>query len=242
MYTVREEMAKDFTDTLRKVAEIGYKAVEFAGTGGMEAKDLRALLDDLGLQVCGSHMGVDALTEKLDETIEFNLAVGNPFLVCPGIPEEMRNSADAWRKTAALFDAAGAKAREHGLLVAYHNHDKEFQQFDGAYGLDILLNNSTAGNVGAELDVFWAKYGGVDPVAYMKTQPGRIALLHLKDMAQDEKSFAEVGEGILDFQGIFAQAEAAGAQAYIVEQDTCTRPPLESVKISLDNLKKWGIA
>ena len=242
MYTVREEQAKDFVGTLRKVRQIGYEAVEFAGTGGMAAKDLRAVLDDLGLKACGIHIGVDALTKTLDETIEYNLAIANPFLVCPGIPEEMRNSAEAWRKTARIFDEAGAKARQHGLLVGYHNHNIEFQKFDGQYGLDILLKNSGRGNVSSELDVFWAKFGGVAPAAYMKTQPGRIALLHLKDMAKDEKSFAEVGEGILDFKAIFAEAERAGVQAYIVEQDTCARPPLESVKISLDNLKKWGIA
>jgi sugar phosphate isomerase/epimerase len=242
MYTVREEQAKDFVGTLRKVREIGYEAVEFAGTGGLSAEDLRAVLDDLGLKAMGTHVGLDALTDKLDETIEYNLAIANPFLVCPGIPEQMRNSAEAWRKTAAILDAAGAKAREQGLLVGYHNHDKEFQKHDGQHGLDILLKNSSPGNVSLELDVFWARYAGVDPAAYMKTQPGRIALLHLKDMGQDQKTFMEVGEGIIDFQAIFAQVERAGVQGYIVEQDTCARPCLESVRISLENLKKWGIA
>ncbi len=242
LYTVREETNKDFLGALRKVREIGYEYVELAGTGGLTAKDLRAALDDLGLKVLGSHHGIDALTAKLEKTIDYNLAIANSFLVCPGIPEDMRNSAQAWQKTARLLDEAGAKVREHGLIFAYHNHSREFERFDGEYGLDILLNNSDAAHLSSELDVFWAKFGGVDPVAYMKSRPGRIALLHLKDMAADEKSFAEVGEGIIDFAAIFAQAESAGVQGYLVEQDNCARPPLESARISLGHLKDWGVA
>jgi sugar phosphate isomerase/epimerase len=242
LYTVREDMAKDFPGTLRKVAEIGYRAVEFAGTGGLTAEDLRALLDDLGLKVVGSHLGLEALTDDLQEAIEYNLAIANPFLVCPGIPEQRRSSAQAWRETAALFNQIGEEARKHGLAFAYHNHDKEFMIFDGKYGLDILLEATDRSLVGVELDVFWAKYAGADPAAYMNGHPGRFPLLHLKDMAKDGKSMTEVGEGIVDLQAVFSQAEQAGVQAYIVEQDTCARPPLESVRISLENLKRRGIA
>jgi sugar phosphate isomerase/epimerase len=242
LYTLREDMAKDFVGTLRKVAEVGYGAVEFAGTGGLSAKDLKALLDELGLKVVGSHLGLDALTKDLQASVEYNLAIGNRFLVCPGISEERRSSADAWRDTAALFNRIGEQARKNGLGVAYHNHDKEFMMLEGKHGLDIFLESTEPTLVGVQLDVFWAKYAGVDPAAYMSRHPGRFPLLHLKDMAEDGKSMTEVGEGIVDFKAIFAQAEHARVQAYIVEQDTCARPPIESVRISLENLKRWGIA
>jgi sugar phosphate isomerase/epimerase len=241
LYTVRDDMAKDFAGTLKKVAEIGYPAVELAGTGGLSAKELRALLDGLGLKVVGTHVGLDGLTKDLQATMEYNLTIGNPFLVCPGIPEERRSNADAWRETGAIFNRAAGEARKSGLAVAYHNHDIEFKQFDGKYGLDIFLEATDASLVGVELDVFWAQYGKVNPVQYMSKHPGRFPLLHLKDMGTDGKSMTEVGEGIVDFMGIFAQAERAGVRAYIVEQDTCARPPLESVRISLENLKRWGV-
>jgi len=242
LYTVREDTAKDFVGTLRRVAEIGYRAVELAGTGGLSAVDLKAALDDLGLRVAGSHLGLDALTTNFDATAQYNRIIGNPFLVCPGVPEERRNSAAAWRDLAKTFNEIGKKAHAAGFGVAYHNHNAEFTTYDGQAGLDIFLADTDPKLVGVELDVFWARYAGVDPAAYMAKHPGRFPLLHLKDMAKDEKSFAEVGEGIIDFKAIFAQAKAAGAQWNIVEQDTCARPPLESVRISLENLKKWSVA
>jgi len=241
LYTVREDMAKDFAGTMKKVADIGYPAVELAGTGGLSAKDLKKLLDDCGLKVVGTHVGLDALTKDLQATMEYNLAIGNPFLVCPGIPEERRNSAAAWRETGAIFNRVGEEVRKQGFGLAYHNHDREFKQFDGEHGLDIFLQSTDPSLVGVQFDVFWAQYAGVDPAAYMSKHPGRFPLLHLKDMAKDGKSMTEIGEGIVDFKAIFAQAKSAGVRAYIAEQDTCARPPLESVRISLENMKKWGL-
>jgi len=241
LYTVREDMAKDFAGTLKKVAGIGYPAVELAGTGGLSAKDLKKLLDDVGLEAMGSHVGLDSLTKDLAATMDYNLTIGNPFLVCPGIPEERRSSADAWRETGEIFNRAAAEAKKSGLSVAYHNHDMEFKQHDDKHGLDIFLEATDPALVGVELDVFWAQYGGVNPAQYMSKHPGRFPLLHLKDMAQDGKSMTEIGEGIVDFQAIFAQADKAGTKAYIAEQDTCAMPPLESVRISLDNMKRWGL-
>lgn len=241
LYTVRDDMAKDFVGTLRKVAEIGYRAVELAGTGGLSAKDLKALVDELGLKVVGSHIGLEALTDDLAATIEYNVTIGNMFLVCPGIPEERRSSAAAWRETGAIFNGVAKEARKHGLGVAYHNHDREFKVVDGKPGLDIFLEATDPSLVGVQLDVFWAKYAGVDPAEYMSKHPCRFPLLHLKDMGPDGKSMTEVGEGIVDFKAIFALAQQAGVHAYIIEQDTCARPPLESVRISLKSMKRWGL-
>lgn len=243
MYTVREDAGRDFVGTLRKVVALGYAGVEFAGTGGMTAPDLKRLLDDLGLQVAGSHVGLDTLEGALDAALEYNLTLGNRFVVCPWLPEDRRRDADDYRRLADVLNDIGRACRELGLQFCYHNHAFELQSFNGQTGLDILFEATDPDLVKAELDTYWVEYGGASAVEYLRRYAGRTPLVHLKDMADDpQRSFAEVGTGTMDFDAIFAASEAAGVEWYIVEQDTCQRPPLESVEISLKNLRARGIA
>jgi sugar phosphate isomerase/epimerase len=228
---------------LRKVGEIGYAGVEFAGTGGLTAAELRRLLDDLSLRPAGSHTGLEQLETDINAALDFNEALGNRYVVCPYLPQERRASADAYRALGEVLNRAGAACQERGLQLCYHNHDFEFQQFDGQYALDILYSATDPKLVQAELDTYWIKKGGVDPAAYIRQYSGRCPLIHLKDIAPDAQgSFAEVGEGTQDWPAIFAASEAGGAQWYIVEQDRCQRPPLESISISLRNLRAMGKA
>jgi sugar phosphate isomerase/epimerase len=241
MYTLRNESASDFVGTLRKVAGIGYAGVEFAGTGGLNAEELRRALTDLNLQVAGSHTGLDELENNLNAALDYNQALGNEFVVCPYLPRERRGSADAYRALGDVLNRAGQASRERGMQLCYHNHDFEFERFDGRYALDILYSVTDPELVKAELDVYWIKKGGPDPAEFIREYSGRCPLIHLKDMAADEQgSFAEVGEGIQDWDRIFEAAEAAGARWYIVEQDVCKRPPLASIAMSLRNLREMG--
>src|SRR5436853_835239 len=238
MYTLRDESARDFAGTLREVAKIGYAGVEFAGTGGLSAAELRRLLNDLNLRVAGSHTGLDALEGDLNAALDFIQALGCEFVVCPFLPEERRQSADDYRALAEILNRAGATCKQRGLQLCYHNHAFEFQRFDGQYALDILYRATDPDLVKGELDTYWIRKGGADPAAYIRQYSGRCPLIHLKDMAADEKqSFAEVGEGTLDWPAIFTAAEAGGARWYIVEQDVCPGPPLESIARSLRNLQ-----
>ncbi len=130
------------------------------------------------------------------------------------------------------------------MALYYHNHAFEFEPLGGTTGMEILLAETDPELVGFECDVYWVQYGGQDPAAFIQAHAGRFPLIHLKDMVGegDGRTFAEVGEGKIDFAAIFAAAEAQGAAWYIVEQDTCQRPSLESAKLSLENLKGWGKA
>lgn len=243
MYTLRDLAAQDFVGTFKKVAALGYAGVELAGTGGMTAPELKALLDDLGLKVAGNHVGIEALEADLAAVIDFNLGIGNPNVVIPYLGEDRRKDGAGWKAMAAACNHFGQKLAEAGLNLAYHNHSFEFQKFDGEYGLDLLYGNSDPAYLKAEVDTFWVQHGGEDPAAFISKLSGRVAIIHLKDMAPgDERTFAEVGEGILDFPAIAQASSAAGASWYIVEQDVCRRPPLESVEISLNNLRKMGLA
>lgn len=243
LFTVRDETAKDFIGTLQRVAQIGYKGVEFAGFGGLSASEVKRVLDDLGLRAAGSHTGINALEADLAAVADFNLAIGNPYVVVPWMPQEYRADAAGWRAVGAKMNELGAQLQRRGLTLCYHNHAFEFERFDGAYGLDIFYGASDPALVQAELDLYWVKKGGEDPAAYVRKYAGRVPLLHIKDMAGDaEGSFTEFGTGIIDWGAVFAIAPSAGAQWYIVEQDACTRPCMESVQISFDNLRQRGMA
>ncbi len=245
LYTVRDEAARDFLGTLQRVAAMGYGGVELAGTGGLRAEELKKALDDLGLRCAGSHIGFGQFEKDLPGLIEYNLALGNPYLVVPSIPAEMRPDEAGYRAVARRLNAFGAACRERGLTLAYHNHNFEFERFGNRTALDILYGETDPALVKGEPDCYWIVYAGEDPAAWIRKHPGRCPLLHLKDMTAGsgpERTFAEVGEGVIDFAPIFAVSQAGGAEWYVVEQDRCARPSLQSAEISLRHLQQWGIA
>jgi len=241
LYTVREELKKDFAGTLRAVAEMGYPAVQLSGYGGQTASELKRLLDDLGLAVAGSHVGLDALEAHPDQEIRYCLDVGTIDVVIPAIPAERRQSKEDWLRLADLFDRLGSRCQALGARLSYHNHAFEFEKLDGQFALDLLLGSTSPALLKWEPDVYWIAYGGQDPAAYIRQYAGRTPLVHLKDMAATpDRTFAEVGEGTLDWPAIFAASEESGAEWYIVEQDRWARPALEAAALSLKHLREWG--
>lgn len=239
LYTLRDETARDFRGTLARVAEMGYHGVELAGDGGLGAAEMLAALDAAGLKAFGSHVGLDRLESDLPSVIAYHLEIGCKYLVCPFLPEERRRDKSAYERIGETLTEIGRACAEAGLRFCYHNHDFEFRRFGGATGLELLYGASDPGLVQAELDLYWVSFAGLDPAAYLRQLKGRCPLVHLKDMAPD-RAFAEVGQGTLDWPGIFAAAGEAGVDYYLVEQDACRRPPLESVRISMENLRGMG--
>jgi len=243
LYTVRDQAALDFAGTVRKVAELGYVGVELAGDGGLSAGEMAALLEETGLKLAGSHVPLERMTISLDEVIAYNQAIGATYVGVPFLGQEHRSEA-GYRAAAEAMNRAGAALGDAGMALYYHNHAFEFEPLGGTTGMEILLAETDPELVGFECDVYWVQYGGQDPAAFIQAHAGRFPLIHLKDMVGEGegRTFAEVGEGKIDFAAIFAAAEAQGAAWYIVEQDVCQRPSLESAKISLENLKGWGKA
>jgi sugar phosphate isomerase/epimerase len=232
LYTVRDETQHDFAGTLRRVAQIGYTAVEFAGYGNLTAQEMLALLAETGLYPVSTHLGLDALQDsQLDASIRYCLDIGCPNIVLPWLPNEWRTQ-EGMQALAPQMNAIGQRCQEHGITFGYHNHDFEFTRVDEAYLLDHLLQATNSSLVKIELDVYWAAYAGVDPVEYLQTHADRIALIHLKDMAAD-RSMTEVGKGILDMQHICEFAQVRGLWG-IVENDYPQLPSLESARISLE--------
>ena len=231
LYTVRDETSRDFAGTLRRVAQLGYAGVEFAGYGNLTAQEVSALLAETGLRVAGTHLGLDALQDaQLDASLRYCKDIGCSIMVLPWLAGEWR-TLEGIRTLAPRLNVIGQRCQEHGITFAYHNHDFEFTRVDGVYLLDYLLQLTDPSLVKIELDVYWAAYAGVDPVSYLQALADRVALVHLKDMAPD-RSMTEVGKGILDMGQICAFAQVHGLWG-IVEHDHPQIPSLESARISL---------
>ena len=243
MYTLRDDADKDFAGTIRKVAEIGYAAVELAGRGHLSVQELSGLLADNHLKVAGSHIGLEALESDLSKIIEENLALGNRHIVVPYLAEERRRTADDYKKLAGTLNEFGQTLQSSGLTLCYHNHDFEFKPLDnGQMGEDILLENTDPSLVKAEVDTYWVLKAGQDPVAFLKKHSGRVPLIHIKDMDPSDDSFAPVGTGRLPLDELVAIAPEVGAEYLIVEQDVCKGPAIEAVTLSYNNLKAKGYA
>jgi sugar phosphate isomerase/epimerase len=238
LYSVRKECERDLPGVLEAVGKMGYKAVEFAGYYGRTAKQLRKMLDDNGLQCCGTHTGMDTLLpDKLAETIEFNKTIGNKYLIVPGLPEKYRNSHQAWLDTARLFNELAEKVKPHGMLVGYHNHSVEFTAMNGELPWDTFYGN-TSKDVVMQLDVGNAIHGGVDPLPYIYKYPERAITVHIKEFSAKNPK-ALVGEGDVNWKAFFALCRAVGStEWYIVEYESDAYPPLESVERCLNNLRK----
>ncbi|MCL4544812.1 MAG: sugar phosphate isomerase/epimerase [Chloroflexi bacterium] len=243
LYTVREQLAADFKGTVQQVGQMGYGGVELAGYGGLNGAELRSLLNSCGLLVAGDHVAFNRLENELDEVVKLSKALGNTAVVCPSSPPQRRADLAGWKSLAASFNEIGKRLAGEGLEFCYHNHAFEFETIGVTDGFHVLFDTTNPALVKIELDTFWVKKAGSDPVSIMQQYPGRIPLIHLKDMTNDEeRTFAEVGEGTMDFHAIFGAAATAGARWYIVEQDRCRRPPLESAALSLKHLQDWGMA
>jgi len=239
LYTVRELLAEDYVGTLKEVKALGYDLVQLTGEMPFEAPEMREVLDDIGLEPVGIHVGGDELTQNLDHWIEYAKTIDTQDLVWPYVPETQRGTREDWLKLAATMDGVGARCRERGARLSYHNHSFEFVKFDGQYALDLLYANADRQNLLAEIDTYWVEHGGEDPAAYIRKYAGRQAILHLKDMADDEEqSFAEIGNGILDWDDIHQAAIEAGVEYYAVEQDRCPGDPLDSARMSLEFIRE----
>jgi len=240
LYSVRNECEKDLPGTVAAVGKMGYKAVEFAGYYGRDAKTLRKLLDDLGLKCCGTHIGLETLLgDSLPKTIEFNQTLGNKFLIVPGLAEKYHNSRKAWQETADLFNELAEKVKPQGMRVGYHNHTIEFQPMEGELPWDTFFGRTKPAVV-MQFDTGNAMAGGGDATVFLAKYPGRAATVHIKPFSK-AKPNALIGDDELPWPEIFRLCETkGGTEWYIVEYESDAYPPLVSVEKTLQVLKKWG--
>ncbi|MBV9342928.1 MAG: sugar phosphate isomerase/epimerase [Acidobacteria bacterium] len=243
LYTVRDLLSKDFEGTLREVARIGYKEVEFAGYLAditkltPPPKRVREILDSLGLSAPSSHVPYTALArETWPRVLEASAAVGHRYVVNPAIDRDLAKRADGWKQAAETFNRAGRESSGLGIQLAYHNHTEEFLPVQGKLPYDILLSECDGALVKMEMDLGWVHVAKADPLEYFARYPGRFPLVHVKDFDKDG-TMTEVGRGIIDWKAIFSKSEQAGIKHYFVEHDQ-PKAPIESIRTSYAYLER----
>jgi sugar phosphate isomerase/epimerase len=250
IYTLRDQIAESLEQTMERVAEIGYTWIEAYGYEnrkilGKTPTEFKELLNGLGMTMPSIHSvtevssgkGKSAILEAMKTTIEDAKTAGAKYLVYAYLEESERQSMDDYRRHADLFNDFGELCKKSGMQFAYHNHDFEFMNFDGEIPYDYLLENTDPELVKMELDLYWITKAGKDPIEYFNKYPDRFELWHVKDMEPgDEKFFAEVGHGVIDFEPIFDVRDKAGMKYFFVEQDQSRRNPFESIEMSFKHL------
>jgi sugar phosphate isomerase/epimerase len=252
MWTVRQEARQDFPGTLRRIAALGYAGVEHVhslGYGGLPARQVRALMEELGLGTAGGHVELAEWEADIGGIIADHCDLGARHVAVSWVQPERRRDEAAYLQMAESLRTIATRCRDRGLQLVYHHHDFEFVRFGGQYALDLLLERVGPELLQVEVDVHWVARGGDDPVAYLRKVSERCPLVHFKDLNPvwagirdhaDPRPFTEVGTGMIDFQAV---ARAAGhALWWIVEQDYCAGSPWESVRRSLENLRAMGLA
>jgi sugar phosphate isomerase/epimerase len=240
LYTVREAMNQDFRLTIKRVAETGYIGVETAGFPGITPKEAAKLFNTLGLTVCGAHNPMP-IGEKKNEVVEIMGILGNPPLIVPWQPPELFESMEGLKKLAGDLNAANEIGKENGFKLGYHNHHAEMHLLDGEPAL-LQLSKLVEPGIFFEIDTYWVKTGGIDPVKLIRILGPKAPYLHIKDgpCVRGEPMVA-VGEGSMDFKPIIEAGEKF-TEWLIVELDACATDMFDAAVKSYTYLTQKGLA
>jgi sugar phosphate isomerase/epimerase len=252
LYTVRQDLAKDYDGTIKKVRDFGIRHVQANLTqSGKSAQDQKALYDSLGISWKSIHAGGNDLRDNAQATIDQAKAVGITNITCSFAlyPADRAifmagPSLDDWKKNADTFNKVGALCKAAGLSFAYHNHNVEFRKVGDVVPYDLLIQQTDPALVQMEMDIGWVVAGGADPVAYLNKYPGRYHSLHIKDLTSQgipnnnmKMISAIIGKGIIDWKTVLAAAHKTKVERAFLEIEEPYDPsPLEMVKQSFDYL------
>lgn len=267
LYSLRDEMDKDFKGTLEKVKEMGYDGVEFAGLYDYSPEDVKAMVDELGLTPISAHVAIEEFLygdDGEDAVIDIYEKIGCKYIAIPYLVEKRRPGGSDWETVAEAMRRIGKKMKDRGMTLLYHNHDFEFKtRIGGEYALNVLYREVPADVLESELDVCWVNIGGENPAEFIKSFKNRAPVVHLKDFymtgelpahlyaligidegeSKKEEStfeFRPVGHGMQDMPAILASAVDAGSKWVVVEQDDPSEgtTPFECAAKSIKYLKE----
>ncbi|MDD2647483.1 MAG: sugar phosphate isomerase/epimerase [Eubacteriales bacterium] len=263
LYSAREDAQKDLCKTLKRLAEIGYDGVEFAGLYGNSVGKVKTALAEAGLKAFSAHVPYAEFTANMDGTISTYKALGCSYIVVPYLDEATRPGSAGFAKVCQNIWIFAEKCSAAGIQLLYHNHDFEFVKLSGEYGLDFLYDLLPERLLKTEIDTCWVKYAGEDPAAFLKKYANRAPIIHLKDyvgvkggaspyaligLDEDKKhdnvafTFKPFGFGCQDAKAILCAASDTIADILVIEQDeSVERPALDSAEMSYSTLKKLGI-
>ena len=256
-YTVRDFLntPEQVYETHKKIADMGYNCVQGGASGGMTASETQAMYKELGLTNCSSGWDFDEMLaggKAITDAVETANIYNTKYVGVASMSDEYRYTVDGHKRYAAALNKIGAMLKkEGGCSVMYHHHAFEYYSFgNGVNGMDILTDETDPETVLWTLDTHWMASSGVDPVYWIKKLKGRVPIIHFKDygivqgavkIEDVEKQFAEVGEGNINWPPIVQACRDTEIDYVIVEQDICKVNPFDSLKISYDNLIKFGL-
>ncbi len=246
LYTVREETRKDFWETCARVAEMGYEWVELAGLPDVSAEEAGARFRSLGLRVSGSHMPYEKVVAEGEQVLAYHLALGCKDVIIPSLPRSVMASAEASEELAMRLEALAERYAKEGLRLGFHNHNGELRSPAPSSGQGNAGKPSTfwhwlMGRVSAlyaQVDTYWVAYAGHNVEAVLEYVRGRVPSVHVKDMRSDGED-VEFGRGVLDWASIFNACVSCGVETLVVELDRPKMSPLESARVSLENLRAF---
>jgi sugar phosphate isomerase/epimerase len=238
IFMVRDRLGPaDLPATLRLIHSVGYATIEtYPLVYNRPAKELKALIEGIGLKAPSGHFDYDTLEEHVDYAAE----LGVEYMICPMIARPLWDSLDGFKQAAAHLNKAAAKARAAGLKFGYHPHNYEFRKLEGGRGFEVLMRELDP-SVKLELDVYWAIEAGEDPLALMRKYRDRLALIHIKDRKPatgftyspfDEHAahYTEAGSGTIDWKVMLGEARRLGVKQYFADQDGTDLTEEESLR------------
>jgi sugar phosphate isomerase/epimerase len=242
-FTIRDHVKDEagFAASMKKVADIGYQAVQISAVGPIPAETIRSICAENNLTICATHEKGDALFNDTEGCIERLKTLGTKYTAYPHPHVAIDTVANVDALIAELQRVGEAFAAA-GLYLTYHNHDVEFRRLDGASILERIYAGTTAAALGSELDTFWVQAGGGSTVSWLQGMHGRAPLLHLKDysisLTDRQAIMTPIGHGNMDFKAICAAADEAGTEWFIVEQDRDWEDPFVAAAQSFDYIKE----
>ncbi len=243
LYTLRDIAQEDYEKALALTKELGFPGAQVSGSFGRSAEEIRGLFEKHGLEVAGIHVGMEDLVKDLDRAVGEAETLGTKDLVAPSVPREYRADAEGWVRAAKMMDELGARLRERGMFLSYHNHAFEFETVAGSdkCGFEILFETASVENLQPELDIYWLYYGGQDPAEYLRRFKRHLRLIHIKDGLRGEKPvFKEIGAGEVKWDEVFAASDETSAEWLLYEQDRCEVSSEDSARKTAEFLKKSG--
>ncbi len=257
LYSVREQLPKDYGGVLKAIGSLGYQEVEAAGFFNHPPEEVKQAMADAGLRCVSGHYPWPMLSANLDAILDFHTKLGAEYIICafpghktPVEPKQARIfNMDDWRWNAEQFNKVGAKVKAAGHRFGYHNHTMEFAKQDNLVPLDELIRLTDPALVTFELDCGWVTVGGGDPVAYLHKYADRISMLHVKDFKskatpgqpEARPPAAELGRGVADYKAIFRAVKPGKIKHYFVEQEQFDLPWQEALKIDADYMKSLKV-
>lgn len=242
LYTLRDflKTPADIQDTLKKVRNIGYEAVQVSGMAPIPEAELKAMLDGEGLVCCATHESTQAILEQPETVVERLQKLDCLFTAVPSPGSYDVSTLEAVKSFAAKMNAAGKFLADNGQTLTYHNHHFEFVRFGDQTMLDLFYSETKDRNLQGEIDTYWVQYGGASTLDWCRRLKNRLPLIHLKDYGIDADKkpvFREIGQGNMNWNEILPAAEESGCQWFIVEQDTCEGDPFDALQTSFEFLK-----